>query len=86
MEITLARRKTGVRFSSWCDRPDPIHMRFVGPPDLSWVICLNSDSRYCYETLDAFFSCPVQEAYPDDPKSHGSPPPQPNEPISPEIR
>jgi hypothetical protein len=26
-----------------------------------WVICLNPDSRYCYETLDPLFSCARHE-------------------------
>ena len=39
---------------------------FVECEGYPWVICLNPDSAYCYETLDGSFSCPGQDPYPED--------------------
>jgi hypothetical protein len=36
------------------------HSRFLGGAE--WVVCLNADSRYCYETLCSWFTCSRFEA------------------------
>jgi hypothetical protein len=50
-----------------------LHQQFLLDTDYNWILCLNPDSRYCYETLDACFSCPCLEPYqdPDSDESEG---------------
>ncbi len=31
------------------------------PADVGWILCLNRKSSYCFETVDALFSCPAYE-------------------------
>jgi hypothetical protein len=48
-----------------------LYGHFLEFTDYFWVICLNPDSPYCYETLDGSFSCPVQDPYPADDDDNG---------------
>ena len=34
---------------------------FVNPQNVGWILCLNRKSPYCFETVDALFSCPAYE-------------------------
>jgi hypothetical protein len=42
------------------------HGTFLLPSEYPWVLCLNPDSPYCYETLDPFFSCPRHKPWPEE--------------------
>jgi hypothetical protein len=35
------------------------------PAEYPWVLCLNPDSPYCYETLEPTFSCPRHKPWPE---------------------
>src|SRR6266545_7612958 len=51
------------------------HCFFLKSEEL-WILCLNADSPYCYETLDACFTCPGHEPYSrqDSSPGEGEPP------------
>jgi hypothetical protein len=47
------------------------HGRCLLPFEYPWVLCLNPDSRHCYETLDPIFSCSRHKPWPVTPHEQG---------------
>ena len=43
---------------------------FFLPADIMWILCLNADSPYCYETVSVFFTCTGHEPWPEEDSSN----------------
>jgi hypothetical protein len=44
---------------------------FLLPSEYPWVLCLNPDSPYCYETVDPIFYCPRHKPWPETSDEQG---------------